>query len=154
MSPSPYTPWPCFLPHGHICPVVVCIQWGMGAALQKSYTSRALPRTSAACICLWLQKPCHTPCMYSVAYKLKLICSQAAEPDHLPHFHVLILLTGIPSLPLVKSLPVREEENPHLPIWVITKKIPFRNGFLQTKNLCAFQLINHIRKQHAVSPRV
>lgn len=80
--------------------------------------------------------------------------SLTAKPDYVPHFHVLVLHTHISPLPLVKSLPVKEGGNPHLPIWVVIKQTPFQNGFLQTKKLCAIQLINHIRKQHAVSPRV
>lgn len=101
---------------------------GLGICPSKAKTSisRAPPRTFAPCICLWLQKPCHAPWPYTWLTNQSL----TVEPDYLPHFHVLVLLTHISPLPLVKSLPVKEGGNPHLPIWVVTKQTPFQNGFL------------------------
>lgn len=149
MNPSSCTPCPCL-------PMATFVQqlsvyhgaWGLPCKSQVLY-SQSSAQTFATCIYLWLQEPCRAP----RAYLWHTNQSLTAEPEYLPHFHVLVLLTNISPVSLVKSLPVREGENPHLPILVVTKQTPFQNGFLQTTKLCAFQLINHIRKQHAVSHR-
>lgn len=107
--PGRASPWP-HLPSGRLYTM------GLGgcSSKAKSSISRALPGTFTTCTCFWLQKSCHAPCIYLWLTNQSL----TAEPGYLPHFHVLVLLTNISPLFLVKSLPVMEGENPHLPILV------------------------------------